>query len=253
MRIQEEPAVKKSQFDVPSPSVCGGVPDGTKSKQALYALEMSGNVVSSSFSWFAIGSELEQVSEKLEAFGVSVAKEKLEQIQRNTAMIKALTKRIKNVKEQTKDLPVSKLDDGTLLIWLKTKILAGNHTSKALFSDPFYLEIRRYKLRLEVRMVSNGDQDEYLSILVHVMKGDFDSVLKWPFRHSITVTLKSQKDESDIVRTYHPNQEEKQMKPKPDQDITFGGEFATYDQLQQMTTDFTSDSTTCLECKVNFC
>ncbi len=198
--------------------------------------------------------DIEGVGQKLERFGVKNATEKVAKIKQNGAMIRALSTRIKSVEEQKKDLPVLKLDDGTLIIQC-IDLVSKETQSKILFSDPFYSEILRYKLCLEMNMVGNGDQDNgdqdgHLLILVHVMKGDFDSVLEWPFVHSVTVTMRGKKEEGDIVRTYQPNQEEVPTRPTPDQDIIFGGEFATYDQLQ--TGDFTRDGDIDLECRVNF-
>lgn len=61
------------------------------------------------------------------------------------------------------------------------------------FSPPFYTNPQGYKVCLCV--IANGEgpaTGEYTSVLVHMMKGDYDKYLKWPFRAVITVQLLDQ-------------------------------------------------------------
>ena len=58
------------------------------------------------------------------------------------------------------------------------------------FSPPFYTHPQGYKICLCI--VANGEgpaNGKYTSVLIHMMKGDFDDYLKWPFRVVITVQL----------------------------------------------------------------
>ena len=61
------------------------------------------------------------------------------------------------------------------------------------FSPPFYTNPQGYKICLCV--VANGEgpaNGKYTSVLIHMMRGDYDRYLKWPFRVVITVHLLDQ-------------------------------------------------------------
>ena len=58
------------------------------------------------------------------------------------------------------------------------------------YSDPFYSHFQGYKMCIEV--VANGwatGNGTDLSVFVHLMIGEFDSFLKWPFRGEVTIHL----------------------------------------------------------------
>ena len=62
------------------------------------------------------------------------------------------------------------------------------------YSKPFYTHLRGYKMRLGVYANSWGDAD--VSIYIHLMRGDFDNELVWPFEGTVTIYLLNQfKDE----------------------------------------------------------
>ena len=61
------------------------------------------------------------------------------------------------------------------------------------FSAPFYTHFGGYKMCLRVYTNGNGDgKGTHLSVYIHLMKGEYDGNLKWPFRGTITVTLLNQ-------------------------------------------------------------
>ena len=69
-------------------------------------------------------------------------------------------------------------------------------TNDNWFSPPFYTHHQGYKVCLCI--VANGEGSlygKYTSVLLHMMKGDFDAYLKWPFRVAISVQLLDQKGE----------------------------------------------------------
>ena len=69
-------------------------------------------------------------------------------------------------------------------------------TDKNWFSPPFYTHHQGYKVCL--RIMANGEgslHGEYTSILLHLMKGEFDDYLKWPLRVAISVILLDQEGE----------------------------------------------------------
>ena len=67
-------------------------------------------------------------------------------------------------------------------------------------SPPFYSHIGGYKMCLSV--TANGrsrGKGTHVSIYVHLMRGDHDDHLKWPFRGDITVSVLNQRMEEEHV------------------------------------------------------
>ncbi|XP_068718085.1 TNF receptor-associated factor 4-like [Montipora capricornis] len=96
-------------------------------------------------------------------------------------------------------------------------------------SDPFYTSECGYKVRL--RLYPNGfymgkntggpwaPENTHLSIYFKIMKGDFDSILKWPFAKQVTITLIDQhenlNDTENITKTIRGNQEQQTWNSRP--------------------------------------
>ena len=58
------------------------------------------------------------------------------------------------------------------------------------FSPPFYSHIAGYKMCLCVYANGYGDgENKHVSVFVHLMRGESDDHLKWPFRGHITIQL----------------------------------------------------------------
>ena len=81
------------------------------------------------------------------------------------------------------------------------------------FSPHFWTHPQGYKVCLCI--VANGEgpaEGHYTSVLIHMMKGEFDDQLKWPFRGIITVMLVDQEGGED-----HWSQEVHITKRTPDE------------------------------------
>ena len=64
----------------------------------------------------------------------------------------------------------------------------------AWFSPPFYSHIGGYKMCLRVNANGCGDRKgTHVSVYVHLMRGEHDDQLKWPFRGDITIQLLNQR------------------------------------------------------------
>lgn len=62
------------------------------------------------------------------------------------------------------------------------------------FSLPFYSHPKGYKMCLRVDANGHGQgKHTHTSVYIHLMKGEFDDHLKWPFRGEVTVKLLNQK------------------------------------------------------------
>ncbi|XP_051978086.1 TNF receptor-associated factor 5-like [Xyrauchen texanus] len=79
------------------------------------------------------------------------------------------------------------------LIWKVRDYWRRKEAAAPLNSTPFYTSRSGYKL--SVRAYLGGDSSgrgTHLSLYVTIMRGDFDSLLPWPFRQNITLTLLDQ-------------------------------------------------------------
>ena len=134
---------------------------------------------------------------------------------------------------------------------LKTKAQLGNippidimmdvfeeHKKKSdyWFSPPFYSHLGGYKMCLEVD--ANGDgsgKGTHVSVAVHLMRGEFDDHLKWPFRGRVTVQLKK-KEPPHYQRTINLDEntpDECLRKPTEEMNIQGRGtsRFISHDEL----------------------
>ena len=63
------------------------------------------------------------------------------------------------------------------------------------YNPPFYTHVGGYKMCLRIDANGWGDgKGTHVSVGVNMMKGEFDSHLKWPFKGEITVELVNQKE-----------------------------------------------------------
>ena len=66
------------------------------------------------------------------------------------------------------------------------------------YSRPFYTGMGGYKMCLEVD--ANGDgaaKGTHVSVFTYLMRGEFDSQLKWPFRGTVTIQLVNQLEDKE--------------------------------------------------------
>ena len=69
----------------------------------------------------------------------------------------------------------------------------------------FFTHPNGYKMYLEVTPNGFGSgKGTHLSICAHLMQGEFDDLLKWPFRGDVAIELVNQEEDQDhIVKTIH--------------------------------------------------
>ena len=66
------------------------------------------------------------------------------------------------------------------------------------YSRPFYTGMGGYKMCLEVDANGDGDtKGTHISVFTYLMRGEFDSHLKWPFRGTITIQLVNQLEDKE--------------------------------------------------------
>ena len=76
------------------------------------------------------------------------------------------------------------------------------------YSSPFYTHLRGYKMCLCVFVHDDSNSDvegTHVSVFAHLMRGEFDDHLKWPFRGDVTIQLLNQDGEErhPVSKTLH--------------------------------------------------
>ncbi|CAF4645297.1 unnamed protein product [Rotaria sp. Silwood1] len=103
-------------------------------------------------------------------------------------------------------------NDGTYL-WRIDNIQQSFRNAKnasqsiCISSSPFYTSKYGYKMSLKLYL--NGDKsvrDTYLSVYITIMRGEYDSLLNWPFQYPITLCLYDRNLKQDhVVHTIKPD------------------------------------------------
>jgi len=101
-----------------------------------------------------------------------------------------------------------------VLIWkitdyAKRKDESISRTRTFLFSDPFFTDRYGYQLCAKAFLGGEGDaRGTHLSLYVIVMRGPWDEILPWPFRHKFTISLLDQRNvlrKSNLTEHFSPN------------------------------------------------
>ena len=94
----------------------------------------------------------------------------------------------------------------------------------SIYSPPFYTGRNGYKMC--IRAYLNGDgsgEGTHLSIFFVLLKGEYDSLLPWPFEHIISLILVDQDQKRHLVQTFKPNiQSDSFKRPKSDMNVASG-------------------------------
>lgn len=149
---------------------------------------------------------------------------------------------------------------GTLLWkisdWSMKMAEAKNKDGLELISPPFYTSQYGYKLQASMFLNGNGPgENTHVSVYIKVLPGEYDSLLKWPFSHSITFTLfeqGSQNGQGGVAESFVPDPTwENFQRPsdEPDQ-LGFGfPRFISHEMLNRR--PFVKDDTVFLRVKVD--
>ena len=135
---------------------------------------------------------------------------------------------------------------------MKRKREAVNGQVTSLYSPPFYTAKNGYKMC--IRLYLNGDgmgHKTHLSLFFVLMKGEFDSLLKWPFDHKVSLILVDQKQRKHIVQTFKPTPESSSFqRPVSDMNVASGcPQFCELSYLDDES--YTKDGTLFIKCIVD--
>ena len=111
------------------------------------------------------------------------------------------------MKEEMVDL---KMEQGSLrshigLLPINLRMAGFDHIKSCgyeWFSSSFYTHPKGYKMCLRVDMW--GHNPTHVSVYVHLMPGEFDNYLQWPFRGSIAVQLMNQLEDKEHIECVIP-------------------------------------------------
>ena len=118
--------------------------------------------------------------------------------------------------------------DGVFL-WRIPNVTQRRSDAKAkriiwIYSPPFYTS--RFGYKLCVRAYLNGDgvgHETHLSVFIVVMKGEYDALLPWPFRHKVSLVLLGQGHHKHIVQTFKPTPDLPSfMRPESEMNVASG-------------------------------
>ena len=98
----------------------------------------------------------------------------------------------------------------------------GKYTS--IFSLPFYTGRYGFKMCLRLYILGDGiGKNTHMSLFFVIVRGEFDSILQWPFTHKVTFKLINQTGGRDIIDTFQPDPMNSSFrKPKSDMNIASG-------------------------------
>ena len=124
-----------------------------------------------------------------------------------------------------------------------------NHS--ILFSDPFYSHRHGYKLC--AIMYPNGDgngKSTHVSVFIHLLKGEYDGILCWPYKYKTTFELVDQADELvdrenisySVVPEDSPVNTKFFSRPETDSNLSFGSStFVSHKVLRDRNRNYIKD------------
>lgn len=101
---------------------------------------------------------------------------------------------------------------------------AMNGRTLSLYSAPFYTSRHGYKMCLRLYMDGDGSgKGNHLSFFLTLMKGEFDSLLRWPFRQTVSLMLLDQDRQRDLVQSFRPEPSSASFqRPRMDMNVASG-------------------------------
>ncbi|CAD5125988.1 DgyrCDS14169 [Dimorphilus gyrociliatus] len=81
---------------------------------------------------------------------------------------------------------------------LRQKAVLG--IKRSVHSSSFYTSPHGYKMSLRINLNGiDSSLNKCISLFIHIMQGEYDDYLSWPFRGTITLTLVGQNGHDDVV------------------------------------------------------
>ena len=187
---------------------------------------------------------------------------KLEPLRNAAEVLNNLEPTIKELQENYKelDLLVHTMQvssyDGTF-VWKIPEVQrriaeAKSGKTVSLYSAPFYTSRHGYKMCLRLYLDGDGTgKGTHLSFFLTLMKGEYDALLPWPFRQTISLVLLDQNRKKNIVQSFHPDPDSSSFQqPVNDMSVASGcPQFAPLSVLED--TSYVKNDTMFLQCRVD--
>ena len=146
--------------------------------------------------------------------------------------------------------------DGTF-VWkipeVKRRISeAKSGKTVSLYSAPFYTSRHGYKMCLRLYMDGDGSgKGTHLSFFLTLMKGEYDPLLQWPFRQTISLVLLDQNRKKNIVQSFRPDPDSSSFK-QPENDMNVASGCPKFAPLSVLDGDsYVKNDTIFLQCRVD--
>ncbi|NXP03955.1 TRAF2 factor, partial [Thinocorus orbignyianus] len=124
----------------------------------------------------------------------------------------------------------------------------------SLYSPAFYTARYGYKVCLRVYLNGDGSgKGTHVSLFFVVMKGDYDALLPWPFRHKVTFMLLDQNNREHIIDAFRPDLASASFqRPVNDMNIASGCPmFLPLSKLQSPKYAYVKEDTLFLKCIID--
>ena len=110
-----------------------------------------------------------------------------------------------------------------------------------LVSAPFYKSQYGYRVQASLFLNGNGGgENSHMSVYIKLLPGEYDSILRWPFKYTVSFTLLDQadqrKDACNIVESFIPDPNWKNfLRPSTQPDsLGFGfPKFVPHEMMEQ--------------------
>ena len=122
----------------------------------------------------------------------------------------------------------------------------------SLYSAPFYTSRHGYKMCLRLYMDGDGSgKGTHLSFFLTLMRGEYDALLPWPFRQTVTLMLLDQDKQKDIFQSFRPDPSSSSFqRPINEMNVASGcPKFAPLSILENPS--YVKDDTMFMKCRVD--
>lgn len=120
-------------------------------------------------------------------------------------------------------------DVNGVLLWKITEIRRRRHEAisgktVSIYSQPFYTSSCGYKMCARLYLDGDGiGKHTHLSLFFVIMRGQYDSLMSWPFTQKVTLILMDQIGGRHIIDAFHPDPRSSSFqRPKSEMNIASG-------------------------------
>ncbi|CAF1214902.1 unnamed protein product, partial [Rotaria sordida] len=173
---------------------------------------------------------------------------------------KILQNEVETIKQTSSDCSSISSNDGSY-IWKISNVaekLANAIANRqiSIYSPPFYSSPTGYKMRMRLYMNGDGQaRGTHLSLFFVLMRGDYDSILTWPFHYKITFCLYDQTgSQRHIIDSFRPDIKSNSFqRPRSDMNVASGiPKFLPLSIIQETNNLYVRDDCMFIRCLVDF-